>query len=70
MFKKTKVKKFVAASSSCYGLADTPDENHKIQTLYPYALSKYNGEQVCLHWNVYVIYQLSLLEFLTRMEKE
>ena len=51
--KKSKVKKFVyAASSSCYGLADTPtDENHKIQTLYPYALSKYNGEQVCLHWN-------------------
>ncbi len=48
-----KIKKFVyAASSSCYGLASTPtDESHKIQTLYPYALSKYNGEQAVLHWN-------------------
>ena len=45
--KHSNIKKFVyAASSSCYGLADTPtDENHKIETLYPYALSKYQGEQ-------------------------
>jgi len=50
------VKKFVyAASSSCYGLADTPtDENHPINPLYPYALSKYQGEQAVFHWhNVY-----------------
>ena len=48
-----KVKKFVyAASSSCYGLADTPTkENHSINPEYPYALSKYMGEQSSLHWN-------------------
>jgi UDP-glucose 4-epimerase len=47
-----KVKKVIyAASSSCYGLADTPtQENHKIAPQYPYALSKYLGEQTALHW--------------------
>lgn len=47
------VKKFVyAASSSCYGLADTPtDESHSIQTKYPYSLSKFQGEQAALHWH-------------------
>jgi UDP-glucose 4-epimerase len=31
-----------AASSSCYGLAETPtNEDHPIQPQYPYALSKY-----------------------------
>ena len=47
------VKKFVyAASSSCYGKATTPtSENHKIDPLYPYALSKYLGENICFHWN-------------------
>ncbi|WP_137045752.1 GDP-mannose 4,6-dehydratase [Pseudolabrys sp. FHR47] len=47
------VKKFVyAASSSCYGLASTPTrEDHPIQTEYPYALSKYQGEQATFHWN-------------------
>ena len=47
-----KLKKFVyAASSSCYGLAKTPtDENHEINPIYPYALSKYQGEQCALHW--------------------
>ncbi|MBO6504628.1 MAG: GDP-mannose 4,6-dehydratase [Kordiimonadaceae bacterium] len=40
-----------AASSSCYGLADVPtDEAHLIDTKYPYALSKYQGEQAVLHW--------------------
>jgi UDP-glucose 4-epimerase len=48
-----KVHKFVyAASSSCYGLADTPTgELHRIETKYPYALSKYQGEQAALHWH-------------------
>ena len=48
-----KVKKFVyAASSSCYGVAKTPTrEDHPISTLYPYALSKYLGEQVAFHWH-------------------
>lgn len=47
------VKKFVyASSSSCYGLADTPTrEDHAIRPQYPYALSKYLGEQAVFHWN-------------------
>ncbi len=46
------VKKLVyAASSSCYGLAGVPTrEDHPIETKYPYALSKYQGEQAALHW--------------------
>jgi UDP-glucose 4-epimerase len=40
-----------AASSSCYGLAQVPTrEDHPIDTRYPYALSKYLGEQAALHW--------------------
>jgi len=47
------VRKFVyAASSSCYGLAATPtDEDHPIAPQYPYALSKYQGEQAAFHWH-------------------
>ncbi|MEW5911511.1 MAG: NAD-dependent epimerase/dehydratase family protein [Thermodesulfobacteriota bacterium] len=47
------VSKFVyAASSSCYGLAQVPtDENHPIAPQYPYALSKYQGEQAVFHWH-------------------
>ena len=48
------VRKMVyAASSSCYGLAsELPTTEHaSIDTRYPYALSKYQGEQVTLHWN-------------------
>jgi UDP-glucose 4-epimerase len=47
------VEKFVyAASSSCYGLAKVPTaENHPIVPQYPYALSKYQGEQAALHWH-------------------
>ena len=45
------VTKFVyAASSSCYGLAATPTrEDHPIKPQYPYALSKYMGEQATFH---------------------
>lgn len=55
-----KIKKFTyAASSSCYGIAKTPtNENHPIQTLYPYALSKYMGEQLALHWGA--VYNLNV----------
>jgi UDP-glucose 4-epimerase len=47
------VQKFVyAASSSCYGLAQTPTtEDHPIEPKYPYALSKYQGEQAAFHWH-------------------
>jgi len=48
-----KAEKFVyAASSSCYGLAEVPTrEDHPIRPQYPYALSKYQGEQACFHWH-------------------
>ena len=47
------VSKFIyAASSSCYGIADVPTtEDHPISPLYPYAMSKYQGEQACFHWH-------------------
>jgi UDP-glucose 4-epimerase len=47
------VRKLVyASSSSCYGLAATPtDEGHPISPQYPYALSKYQGEQAAFHWH-------------------
>lgn len=60
------IKKFIyAASSSCYGIAKTPTkEDHKISTKYPYALSKYLGEQTCLHWSkVYSIPVISIRIF-------
>jgi UDP-glucose 4-epimerase len=47
------VRKFVyAASSSCYGLAaELPTTEHApISPEYPYALSKYAGEEAVLHW--------------------
>ena len=52
------VRKFVyAASSSCYGLADVPTrEDHPIAPKYPYALSKYQGEQAAFHWHL--VYRL------------
>jgi len=47
------VKKFLyTASSSCYGIPEswpTP-ETQPIDTRYPYALTKYLGEQLALHW--------------------
>jgi UDP-glucose 4-epimerase len=48
-----KIQKLVyAASSSCYGLANVPTrEDHPITPQYPYALSKYMGEQAVFHWN-------------------
>ena len=41
-----------AASSSCYGIAAIPTrEDHPIAPQYPYALSKYQGEQAAFHWH-------------------
>jgi UDP-glucose 4-epimerase len=53
-----RVEKFVyAASSSCYGLAGVPTrEDHPIDPRYPYALSKYLGEQATFHWHL--VYKL------------
>lgn len=41
-----------AASSSCYGVAEEvpTTESAPIRPQYPYALSKYQGEQAVLHW--------------------
>ena len=47
------VKRLVyAASSSCYGIPDeypTP-ESAPIKPMYPYALTKYLGENCVMHW--------------------
>jgi UDP-glucose 4-epimerase len=61
------VKKLIyAASSSCYGIPDnfpTP-ESAEIRPQYPYALTKYLGEQIVLHWgNVYKLPVISLRLF-------
>jgi len=61
------VKRFIyAASSSCYGIPDiypTP-ETAEIRTEYPYALTKYLGEQLVLHWGkVYKLPVVSLRFF-------
>jgi len=51
--RKAGVKRFIyAASSSCYGIPDvTPTpETAEPRPMYPYALTKYVGEQYALHW--------------------
>jgi UDP-glucose 4-epimerase len=62
-----KVKKFIyAASSSCYGLASElpTTENAPIDPKYPYALSKYLGEQAVFHWDkVYHLPVISIRMF-------
>ncbi len=60
-------KRFVyAASSSCYGIPDsfpTP-ETAPISPMYPYALTKYLGEQYVLHWQkIYKLPCISLRLF-------
>jgi UDP-glucose 4-epimerase len=55
-------KKFVyAASSSCYGIAtELPTTEHApIAPQYPYALSKYLGEEAVLHWGL--VYRLPVV---------
>ena len=51
--KKAKIKKLIyAASASCYGIPKKYPTNEKAKTdpQYPYALSKFLGEQLVLHW--------------------
>jgi len=55
-----------AASSSCYGIPDVypTRENAEMRPQYPYALTKYLGELVALHWaKVYAVPTLSLRLF-------
>lgn len=63
----TGVKRFIyAASSSCYGIPDKfpTSENALIQPQYPYAFTKYSGEQTVFHWGkVYNLPVVSLRLF-------
>jgi len=55
-----------AASSSCYGIPDAypTAETAEIRPQYPYALTKYLGEQMVLHWSqVYGLPAVSLRFF-------
>ncbi len=65
--REKQVKRLIyAASSSCYGIPDiypTP-ETAEIRTEYPYALTKYLGERMVLHWGkVYKLPVVSLRFF-------
>ena len=51
--RKAKIKKFIyAASASCYGIPKEypTNEKSKIDTQYPYALTKFMGEETVIHW--------------------
>jgi UDP-glucose 4-epimerase len=65
--KKIGVKKVIyIASSSCYGIPEKypTDESASIQPKYPYALTKYLGECIAMHWaQVYRIPTTSLRFF-------
>jgi UDP-glucose 4-epimerase len=65
--RRTRVHRLVyAASASCYGIPQqvpTPEEA-AINPQYPYALTKYLGEEIILHWgNVYGLSVASLRLF-------
>ncbi len=65
--KEANIKKLVyAASSSCYGIPDNYPTNEKseIRPQYPYALTKYIGEETVMHWGqVYDLPVVSLRLF-------
>jgi len=51
---KAKVKKFIyAASASCYGFPKRfpTSEDSEIKPMYPYAFTKWQGEELIMHWN-------------------
>ena len=51
--KKANIKKFIyAASASCYGIPKKfpIKENTKKDTLYPYAFTKWQAEELIMHW--------------------
>lgn len=52
--RKNKIKRFIyAASSSCYGIPESfpTNEHEEIRPQYPYATTKYFGEQYALNWH-------------------
>lgn len=65
--REAKVKRFLyAASSSCYGIPDSfpTAESAPTRPMYPYALTKYLGEQCVMHWSqVYGLPAVSLRLF-------
>ena len=65
--RKNNVKNIIySASSSCYGIPDEypTKETADIRPQYPYALTKYLGEQLIMHWSqVYEIPAISLRFF-------
>ena len=65
--RKYNVNKLIyTASSSCYGIPKKypTKETEKINPQYPYALTKYLGEQICMHWGkLYSINTISLRFF-------
>lgn len=63
--RKAGCKRFVyAASASCYGMAGGGMEGDECNPEYPYALTKYLGEQLVEHWGkVYGISTISLRLF-------
>ena len=65
--RKHDVKKMIySASSSCYGIPDKypTNETAEIRPQYPYALTKYLGEQLVMHWcQVYKLPAVSLRFF-------
>jgi len=65
--RRSQVRRFIyAASSSCYGVPSTypTPESAPAAPEYPYALMKYQGEQLVLHWaKVYGLPALSLRLF-------
>ena len=67
LFRKKKIKKFIyAASASCYGVPKKfpTTENDQIDPQHPYALSKYLGEELVMHWGkVYGMPNISLRFF-------
>ncbi len=51
--KKANIKKLIyAASASCYGIPDKfpIKENAKINPMYPYAFTKWQAEELIMHW--------------------
>lgn len=65
--RKYAVKRFIySASSSCYGIPDNypTRESDEIRPQYPYALTKFIGEQYVMHWGkVYNLPVMSLRLF-------
>jgi len=64
---KNKIKKLIyAASASCYGIPKEypTKENSKINPMYPYAFTKWQGEELIKHWSkIYNIPYISLRFF-------